>query len=204
MILLDPSRETAHVVAAHDDPTIHGLPIELSRYPEIRQAIDSGTPVLVRDLRSSAFFESLRSLWEHEGIRPDLHSIAVIPFVYGGDRAGVVVLRSGQGEPVFTEEVVRLAGSVVQGAVRALDRAATFEDVMSQQEKLEVQARTDELTGCLSRRFLMERLATEVERSTRYARRARDVRYRRLQAPERHVRPRRRGRGPADRGDDRA
>lgn len=109
-------------------------------------------------------------MWEHEGIQPDLQSIAVIPFVYGGGRAGVILLRSGRGEPTITEEVIRVAGSAVQGAVNALDRAATYENVISQQEKLEVQARTDELTGCLSRRFLMERLATEVERATRYAR----------------------------------
>lgn len=170
MILVDAARQKGMVVAAYDNPTIRNLQIDLARYPEIRQALESGTPVLVRDLRTSALFESLRPLWEHEGITVDLRSIAVIPFEYGAGHAGVVVLRSGHGEPPFTEEVIRVTGSVVQAAVRALDRAATFETVLSQQEELEALARTDELTGCLSRRFLLDRLRTEAERATRYGR----------------------------------
>jgi two-component system cell cycle response regulator len=170
MILVDAARRYGMVVAAHDDPTIRNLQIDLARYPEIRQAIESGTPVLVRDLQNSALFESLRPVWEREGIQLDLQSIVVIPFEYGTARAGVVVLRSGRGESPFTEEVVRVTGSVVQAAVRALDRAAAFETVLSHQEELEALARTDELTGCLSRRFLMERLTTEAERAVRYGR----------------------------------
>lgn len=170
MILVDATRQTGLVVAAHDDPSVRNLQIDLARYPEIRQAIESGTPVLVRDLRSSALFEPLKAMWEHEGIHVDLQSIAVVPFEYGGGRAGAFVLRSGSSEPPLNEEAIRVTGSVVQGAVRALDRAAAFESVLSQQEHLEALAKTDELTGCLSRRFLMDHLATELERATRYAR----------------------------------
>jgi two-component system cell cycle response regulator len=170
MILVDAARQAGRVVAAHDDPSVRNLQIDLARYPEIRQAIESGTPVLVRDLQSSALFESLKPLWEHEGIRVDLQSIAVVPFEYGGGRVGVFVLRSGSNEKPLSEEAIRVTGSVVQGAVRALDRAVAFESVLSQQEHLEALAKTDELTGCLSRRFLMEQLASEVERATRYDR----------------------------------
>jgi diguanylate cyclase (GGDEF)-like protein len=42
--------------------------------------------------------------------------------------------------------------------------------VLSHQEQLEILAKTDELTGCLSRRYLMERLENELERAARYNR----------------------------------
>ena len=51
-----------------------------------------------------------------------------------------------------------------------MNRAAMFESVLSHQEQLEALAKMDELTGCLSRRYLMERLENELERAARYNR----------------------------------
>lgn len=170
MVLVDGGLEFGTVVAAHDDPSIRNLRIELRRYPEIRQVIDSGSPLLVRDFRSSPFFDPLKSLWESEGIQVDLQSVVVVPFQYGGDKLGVFILRSGSAEAPLSEEMVQLAGAVLQGAVRALERAEAFESILSQREFLETLARTDELTGCLSRRYLMERLGNELERARRYQR----------------------------------
>lgn len=170
MVLLDEAREFGTVVAAHEDPSVRGLRIDLKRYPEICQAVASGSPLLVRDFRSSPFFDPLKSLWESEGIRIDLRSVAVVPFEYSGGEAGVFVLRTGSAETPLSEETLQVAGAVLQGAVRALERAEAFESIVSQRELLEVLARTDELTGCLSRRYLMERLANELERARRYER----------------------------------
>jgi two-component system cell cycle response regulator len=170
MILVDESRERGTVVAAHDDPSISALNIDLGRYPEIRQAVETGAPVLVKNLKGSALFEQIRPLWETEKIDVDIQSIVAIPFTFDQGRSGVFFLRSMPDEPVLDEESVRLTSAIAQGAVRALNRAAMFESVLSHQEQLEILAKTDELTGCLSRRYLMERLENELERAARYNR----------------------------------
>ena len=170
MILIDEAGERGTVVAAHDDPSINSLDIDLSRYPEIRQAIEAGAPVLVKNLKGSALFEQIRPLWESERIAVDVQSIVAIPFTFDQNRHGVFFLRSSREERPLDEESVKVTSAIVQGAVRALNRAATFETVLSHQEQLEILAKTDELTGCLSRRYLMERLENELERATRYKR----------------------------------
>ena len=170
MILIDEGGDKGTVVAAHDDPSISALTLDLERYPEIRQAIEAGAPVLVKNLKGSALFEQIRPLWENEQISVDIQSIVAIPFNYDQGRHGVFFLRSSRSEPTLDEDTVRLTSAIVQGAVRALNRAATFENVLSHQEQLEMLAKTDELTGCLSRRYLMERLENELERAARYKR----------------------------------
>jgi two-component system cell cycle response regulator len=170
MILIKEGGERGTVVAAHDDPSISALAIDLTRYPEIRQAVETGSPVLVKNLKGSALFEQIRPLWETEQIDVDIQSIVAIPFTFDKTRSGVFFLRSSPDEPVLDEESVRITSAIAQGAVRALNRAAMFESVLSHQEQLEILAKTDELTGCLSRRYLMERLENELERAVRYER----------------------------------
>lgn len=170
MIMVDEGGDRGTVVAAHDDPSISALAIDLYRYPEIRQAIETGAPVLVKNLKGSTLFEQIRPLWETENIDIDIQSIVAIPFTFDQGRSGVFFLRSSPDEPVLDEESVRLTSAIAQGAVRALNRAAMFESVLSHQEQLEILAKTDELTGCLSRRYLMERLENELERAARYNR----------------------------------
>jgi two-component system cell cycle response regulator len=170
MIMIQEGGELGTVVAAHDDPSISALSIDLTRYPEIRQAVETGAPVLVKNLRGSALFEQIRPLWETENIEVDIQSIVAIPFTFDKGQHGVFFLRSSPDEPALDEESVRLTSAIAQGAVRALNRAAMFESVLSHQEQLEILAKTDELTGCLSRRYLMERLENELERAARYER----------------------------------
>lgn len=133
-------------------------------------AVETGAPVLVRDLKASALFEQIRPLWENENIDVDVQSIVTIPFTFDQGRSGVFFLRSTADEKRLNEESVRLASAIAQGAVRALNRATMFESVLSHQEQLEALAKLDELTGCLSRRYLMERLENELERAARYNR----------------------------------
>jgi len=170
MIMVDEGGARGTVVAAHDDPSISSLSIDLTRYPEIRQAVETGAPVLVKNLKGSALFEQIRPLWDSEQIDVDIQSIVAIPFTFDQGRSGVFFLRSSPEEPSLDEESVRLTSAIAQGAVRALNRAAMFESVLSHQEQLEILAKTDELTGCLSRRYLMERLENELERAARYNR----------------------------------
>jgi two-component system cell cycle response regulator len=170
MILVEEDGRRGTVVAAQDDPSINSLALDLARYPEIRQAVETGAPVLVKNLKRSALFEQIRPLWETENIDIDIQSIVTIPFTFDKGRHGVFFLRSSQDEPALDEDSVRLTSAIAQGTVRALNRAAMFESVLSHQEQLEVLAKTDELTGCLSRRFLMERLENELERAMRYER----------------------------------
>jgi two-component system cell cycle response regulator len=170
MILVDERGHRGTIVAAQDDPDIGGMTIDLHRYPEIRQAIESESPVLVRDFQESSLFEEVRPLWETEGIDLQIRSVGAVPFSFETGRRGVFFLRSGPGEPILDEDSVQLASAIVQGAARALNRAAMFKSVLSHREQLEALAKTDELTGCLSRRYLMERLEHELERAARYQR----------------------------------
>jgi two-component system cell cycle response regulator len=168
MVLASHGGPLGLVVASHDNPMVRNLEIELSKYPEIRRALDTGGPVLVRDVRTDALYDAVRVTWEQEGISVQTRSAIAIPFSLRKEQRGVFFLRTTDADKPLEEEDVRFAGTVIAAAVTAIDRAYDLETAISDRERLLELAHTDALTGCVNRRALMERLQTEVERVKRY------------------------------------
>jgi len=169
MVLASPGSPIGLVVASHDNPMVRNLEIELHKYPEISRALETGRPVLVRDVRTDPLYEEVRQIWKAEKIVVPTRSVIAIPFSLRQAHRGVFFLRTTDADKPLEEEDVTFAGTVITAAVSAIDRAHDLESAITDRERLLELAHTDALTGCLNRRAMMERLQGEVERGKRYS-----------------------------------
>jgi two-component system cell cycle response regulator len=147
---------------------VRNLEIELSKYPEIRQALETARPVLVRDVRTDPLYDGVRRSWSDANIDVATRSAIAIPFSLRKAQRGVFFLRTTAVDTPLEEEDVTFAGTVIAAAVSAIDRAHDLESAITDRERLLELAHTDALTGCLNRRGFTERLQGEVERVKRY------------------------------------
>ncbi len=142
--------------------------IRLERYPEIRTALESRAPVLIEDVDVSPMYSQLRHEWAAAGTLVPFRSVIALPFRLDGEQAGVIFLRTVQGEPALGAADVEFADTVVGAAVAAIRRAQAIENTQADKQRLEILARTDPLTQTHNRRALMELLSAELERARRY------------------------------------
>ncbi len=169
LVLARPGDAVGVVAAAYETPGLRHLEIRLERYPEIRSALESRAPVLIEDVDASPIYSQLRHEWAAAGTLVPFRSIIALPFRLDGEQAGVIFLRTVQGEAALGPADVEFADTVVGAAVAAIRRAQAIENTQADKQRLEILARTDPLTQTHNRRALMERLGAELERARRYA-----------------------------------
>jgi len=168
LVLARPGDAVGVVAAAYETPGLRHLEIRLERYPEIRRALESRTPVLIQDMDTNPIYSQLRHEWAAAGTDVPFRSVIALPFRLDGEQAGVIFLRTVQGEAALGPADVEFADTVVGAAVSAIRRAQAIESTQADKQRLEVLARTDPLTQTHNRRALLERLTAELERARRY------------------------------------
>jgi two-component system cell cycle response regulator len=156
------------VASAYDDAVLRNLEIDLSKYPEIRRALETGKPVLVEDVRTDPLYHEMRRRWAEAGIVVSVRSVIALPFALDRGQMGVFFLRRMRGERALGREDVEFADTVVKAAVAAIRKAQVIETTKADKVRLEKLATTDPLTGVLNRRALTDRLAGELDRARRY------------------------------------
>jgi two-component system cell cycle response regulator len=149
------------VVASSEAEGAVGMLLELQQYPEIRAALETGTPLLVEDVSTSPLFRDMRDAWEAQGVPAPLRSVIVVPLGITESTQGALILRSTDAEPPLGEEAAAIAVQIVDGMIRGLGRAQIFESLIEQRHQLNALAYTDDLTGCASRRSLLRNLKEE-------------------------------------------
>jgi len=168
VVLARTGENAAVVPAAFDDPTLRNLPLDLTKYPEIRVALEAGRPVLIPDVMVHPLFAELRQRWAREGTVVPTRSVIALPFFVDRQQAGVFLLRRGAGEPPLDDEDVAFADAVVKAAVASIQRAHLLETARADNVRLAALAQTDPLTQVLNRRALTDRLVSELDRARRY------------------------------------
>lgn len=123
MIVLDEQREAGYVIAASDDPALKDLRIELTRYPEIREVVRTGKPVLIVDAPSHPLLETVQSQVAARGI----YSIAGLPMVVGGEVLGVLLLRAASHREGFSRREMDVLATVAHATAVALRNAKLLE-----------------------------------------------------------------------------
>jgi diguanylate cyclase (GGDEF)-like protein len=153
------------IVAVCENPRVRDLPVRLDWYPEVEEAVHTGTTVFVPDVVGHPLFLRLRARLADGGDAPELRSAAAIPLLQHGQAIGAVVLRaSGRNRLVPTQ--VAFAERLVQGTARVLE---TQERRAAQHRRQPSSDTADPLTGCSSLDALDRRLSSEFERARRYA-----------------------------------
>ncbi len=168
VVLATPGEPSAVVVAAFENPGLHQLTIQLDRYPELKEALDSGKPVLVDDLDTHPLYANVRHVWGIEGIEVPIRSVIALPFSIEREEHGVFLVRRTRDQEPFGASDLEFAQAVINAAVQVIQRARMVETTMADNARLEHLAQTDPLTQLLNRRALTERITAEMERALRY------------------------------------
>ena len=119
----DPSG-IGYVVATSDDERLRDLPIDLTKYPEIRQVLETGMPLVIRDAEHHPLLEAVRQ--NDNAI--EFSSLAIAPILHDHGPLGVIFLRS-RGHAAFAKHEMALVRTVSNAAAIALRNARLLKNL---------------------------------------------------------------------------
>lgn len=131
LVLLDEEKSTGTILAASDDPALKDLKIDLKQYPEIREVVRTGKPVIVEDAPSHPLLEDVKDKVASAGIR----NIAALPLAVRSKVLGVLLLRRSSGRGAFVNREVEFLQTVGHATAIALRNARQLDAERGRREK---------------------------------------------------------------------
>jgi PAS domain S-box-containing protein len=130
IVLFGESGNVGYVLATSDDEQLRDLPIDLDRYPEIREVLSTGRALVIRDAAHHPLLEAIR---QHEpGI--GFNSIALLPILHDHGAMGVLFLRSKL-EARFSDHELSLVTTLTNTMAIALRNARILQSLRDATEK---------------------------------------------------------------------
>ena len=154
----------AQVLSTFEDPSITNIRLDLEKYPEIRNALSSRKPVIIKDAQKDPLMKEVKEVITPLGIR----SILVIPIFFREEIIGTMLLRTSRANHAFTKREIQLCVALANASSHALYNAFLFQKLYRENAKLEKLAITDYLTGIYNIRYFYSRLEEEFSRAERY------------------------------------
>ena len=131
-VLLVEAHDTHSVVLATSDaPDATRLELDLSRYPEVRSAVERREPVLIADVRNHPLMEGVR----HHLSATDVQSILVVPMIHRDDLVGVLVLRASATEPGLTPRVIDFCLGIASASANAIKNALIYRQMREESSR---------------------------------------------------------------------
>jgi PAS domain S-box-containing protein len=124
IVLAGDSPDVGFVVATSDDAQLRDLSINLGKYPEIREVLATGRPLIIRDASRHPLLEVVR---QNEPAR-GFSSLALVPILHDRGPMGVIFLRS-RGEAAFADEEMELVHTVANTTAIALRNARILQSL---------------------------------------------------------------------------
>jgi two-component system sensor histidine kinase ChiS len=157
-IFLAGDKDEVRLVASYEDPTIRNLVVDLTRYPELKRAFESGETVFIPDAANDPTLRSIKATLDSRNVR----SIVVVPIRWEGATIGAIFLRTERDAEPFRDVDVAFCQQVASLTAKALRNAHRFETLLHSQQDVDVARRKAELqrialVGFLRR--LLERYA---------------------------------------------
>ncbi|MBK7864973.1 MAG: PAS domain S-box protein [Archangiaceae bacterium] len=131
LVLLDEENATGTILAASDDASLKDLKIDLKQYPEIREVVRTGKPVIVEDAPSHPLLEDVRDKVAARGIR----NIAAMPLAVRNKVLGVLLLRRSSGRGAFVNREVDFLTTVAHATAVALRNARQLDAERGRRER---------------------------------------------------------------------
>ncbi len=133
IVLVREQGEVGYVVAASDDEHLRDLPIDLTKYPEIKSVLSSGEPLVIPDAATHPLLEIVR----HDAHARTFSSLAILPILYEGKPMGVLFLRSRH-KFAFGEHELSLCKTVSNAMAIALRNARVLQSLRDQTQQVTV------------------------------------------------------------------
>jgi two-component system cell cycle response regulator len=132
IFLTERGGRTVRLVASYEDPSIRNYVVDLERYPELRQALQTGQTVHIDDVSTNLSLRHARGALLNRKVK----SITVIPIAWRGAPIGAIFLRAFREGAPFSEADVRFCQVVASLTARALRNAHRFERLQERRGEL--------------------------------------------------------------------
>jgi PAS domain S-box-containing protein len=130
IVLVGEPSGVGFVVATSDDEQLRDLPIDLAKYPEIREVLASGRALVIRDAATHPLLEAVR-----QGLTSlSFVSVALVPIVHDGRPMGVIFLRSRR-TVAFADHEMALVHTIANATAIALRNARILQSLRDQTEQ---------------------------------------------------------------------
>jgi PAS domain S-box-containing protein len=110
-------------MASKGHPEASMMELDLEKYPEIRQALQTRRPVVIDDIKNNPLVASVRDVLVEKGYR----SLLVLPLLFGKEVLGALFLKSR--EELFLPEDLRYCKVAASVSANALKNATLYRDV---------------------------------------------------------------------------
>jgi PAS domain S-box-containing protein len=128
IIYINESMTRCHVMASHDNPDVDMLELDLSKYPEIRHAIETRTPTIIQDVSSHPLMSNVQEYLKEM----NFHSILVIPLTFCEDLLGTLCLRTARTDQKFSAREINFCTAVARASANALKNAFLHREVVTE------------------------------------------------------------------------
>jgi PAS domain S-box-containing protein len=132
ILILDPDRLDAVIVAASEDRTVRDLRIQLTEYPELQRCVSTAAPVFIEDARLDPILAGVREKTQAARIR----MMALFPIVFEERVMGVLFLRSHKVSRPLSEHEIRFGQTVSSACAVAIRNARLFDSFRDQTERI--------------------------------------------------------------------
>jgi PAS domain S-box-containing protein len=131
IVLVGDNSDIGYVVAASDDKELRDLAIDLNKYPEIREVMLTGEPLVISDASTHPLFEVVRADLPPNAFR----SLALLPILFEDKPMGVLFLRGRQ--PVaLKDHELSLTRTVASATAIALRNARILQSLRDQTQEI--------------------------------------------------------------------
>jgi two-component system cell cycle response regulator len=131
----------ARLMASYEDPSIRNYVVDLERYPELRQALQSGETVFIPDAAEDPNLKHVKSSLTNRKVK----SITVVPITWRGVAIGAIFLRTFRDGPTFSDSDVRFTQVVGSLTAKALRNAYRYERLVQRQTMPQAEGQRAEL-----------------------------------------------------------
>ncbi len=125
ILTVDEEAGCCTVLASSDDSRAAGLSIDISKYPEVRRAIETREAVVINDVSCEPMMSPVREALEKLGYQ----SIMVLPILYRDKVLGMLFLRAARVERHFTSQEVNACRVVANASGNAIKNAMLFDQM---------------------------------------------------------------------------
>lgn len=134
IVLVHENSNQGFVVATSDDETLRDLPIQLEKYPEIREVLTTHLPLVIEDVQNTELLTAVR-----QEPALEFRSLALAPIMHEEQPLGVIFLRARH-QRAFLADRMALVHTLANTAAIAIRNARVMQSLRSASEQ-DAQAR---------------------------------------------------------------
>ncbi|MBN1612056.1 MAG: PAS domain S-box protein [Polyangiaceae bacterium] len=130
IVLVGEQQSVGYVVASSDDEQLRDLPIHLGKYPEIREVLATGNPLVIPDAAHHPLLAEIRQNEPFFGFT----SLALVPILHEHGPFGVIFLRS-KNPMSFSSQEMALVHTVSNATAIALRNARILQSLRDESQQ---------------------------------------------------------------------